>query len=425
MPKTCIICGGRAGSREHVFPAALGGRRTNKGIYCGAHNRGFSPLAKIVAAQMKVINALLAVRPDHSDQAEPLAYTSPTGEQLTIFKGAVERNNPASAQSRDGLHVELSFGKLEGLRAIAYIALTFFAHHFQSHARRPELQAIKNYVLGNDQDTFVWWESVDAIKALPPNPFEFGHTVALTTSASTGEATVLISLFQSLNFGISLGKLDALADRTVVVFVDPQAESTPNDVREEKHDHVLLDLRKPEPMHAHLEKMIRHGGAQQVLQLLLERIERWKFKGEMARALERLNAARNLPTTRFLEEIRDVVEGEASRIYRLMRHVAAEFAKTTNAKTDNPLAEGIAKFLNATVEEAHATASGLSSLAELSITIAVTAIIKELAAKLHQDVINMDYLWQLFSGGLGAGIVGEVMSAPIKNYLGGGDRAPS
>lgn len=36
----------------------------------------------------------------------------------------------------------------------------------------------------------------------------------------------------------------------------------------------------------------------------------------------------------------------------------------------------------------------------------------------------MDYLWQLFSGGLGAGIVGEVMFAPIKNYLGGGDRAP-
>jgi hypothetical protein len=34
MAKTCIICGGRAGSGEHVFPAVLGGRRINNGIYC-------------------------------------------------------------------------------------------------------------------------------------------------------------------------------------------------------------------------------------------------------------------------------------------------------------------------------------------------------------------------------------------------------
>jgi hypothetical protein len=47
MPKTCIICGKRAGSHEHTFPAALGGRRTNKGSYCGLHNNGFSSLAKI------------------------------------------------------------------------------------------------------------------------------------------------------------------------------------------------------------------------------------------------------------------------------------------------------------------------------------------------------------------------------------------
>jgi hypothetical protein len=32
MAKTCIICGKAAGSQEHVFPAVLGGRRTNKGI---------------------------------------------------------------------------------------------------------------------------------------------------------------------------------------------------------------------------------------------------------------------------------------------------------------------------------------------------------------------------------------------------------
>jgi hypothetical protein len=66
MAKDCVICGKPAGSKEHVFPAALGGRRTNKGIYCGTHNNGYSPLAAALSAQLKAINALLGVRGDHA-----------------------------------------------------------------------------------------------------------------------------------------------------------------------------------------------------------------------------------------------------------------------------------------------------------------------------------------------------------------------
>ena len=98
MPKTCIICGRRAGSREHTFPAALGGRRTNKGIYCGTHNQGFSHLANIITQQLKSINALLVVRPDHEDRAEPFDYTSPEGEPLVIFDGAVKRATPSGVR---------------------------------------------------------------------------------------------------------------------------------------------------------------------------------------------------------------------------------------------------------------------------------------------------------------------------------------
>jgi hypothetical protein len=58
--KKCIICGGAAGSREHVFPAALGGGRVNKGIYCGTHNNGFSPLAAILSAQLTLLMPSLA-----------------------------------------------------------------------------------------------------------------------------------------------------------------------------------------------------------------------------------------------------------------------------------------------------------------------------------------------------------------------------
>jgi hypothetical protein len=55
MPRTCIICGNRAGSAEHIFPAGLGGRRTNRGIYCGPHNNGFS---------ISILKALVVVTGD-------------------------------------------------------------------------------------------------------------------------------------------------------------------------------------------------------------------------------------------------------------------------------------------------------------------------------------------------------------------------
>ena len=111
MPRTCIICGKRAGSREHTFPAVLGGRRTDKGIYCGTHNQAFSPLAAIIGDQLKTINALLAVRPDHRDHAEPLSYVSPEGKQLVIFNGTITSADPdVPRDSKDDHCAGLSSG---------------------------------------------------------------------------------------------------------------------------------------------------------------------------------------------------------------------------------------------------------------------------------------------------------------------------
>lgn len=187
MAKTCIICGKRAGSGEHVFPAVLGGRRVNNGIYCHAHNQGFSPLAAIIGGQLKPINALLAVRPDHKDKAEPYFYTSPGGEDLIIFDGKVDRATP-DPNNDASLHVRLALGGDDGLRAVGYIALTFFAAHFQDHARKLELQPMKAFLQSSGQNEFVWWELDAPAAGLPANPFPFGHSIVLTTSAATGRA---------------------------------------------------------------------------------------------------------------------------------------------------------------------------------------------------------------------------------------------
>src|ERR1022692_4659668 len=69
MSRTCIICGNPAGSGEHVFPAALGGRRRNNSIYCDVHNNAYSDLVSELSGQLEGFNAMLGVRPDRKADA--------------------------------------------------------------------------------------------------------------------------------------------------------------------------------------------------------------------------------------------------------------------------------------------------------------------------------------------------------------------
>jgi hypothetical protein len=405
MPKTCIICGKRAGSGEHVFPAVLGGRRTNRGIFCHDHNQGFSPLAKIIGEQLKPINALLAIRPDHSDKAEPFDYTSPEGDRLVIFDGQVRRASSNAPESDTALHVRLLLGGDDGLKAVTYIALTFFAHHFQQHARKPGLQPIKDYLLSTGQNEFVWWESETILASLPPNPFAFGHTIVLETSAATGEATAFVSFFGSLTFGLALAQEQGLTDHTVVVFVDPQADHPPHDIQSTKNDVMLLNLRKPAPLHAHLAKNVSEGAGQNSLQRLIERIEEWKFGKEMTPVLERLNTLRTLPPSDLRAAVSKIVQEQVDRVYWLMRYLADDFKATQNG----PAAKHLVPTLAAMVTVNLPPVPTLNRQGERVILASIDAVVNDLAANLARSEIDMDYLFRLLHGGHGAGIVGEIM----------------
>ena len=69
--RACNICGEPAKSNEHIFPAALGGRRTNRGIYCHDHNTSFGKLVARLEPQLAMMNGALEVRPDRKDKANP------------------------------------------------------------------------------------------------------------------------------------------------------------------------------------------------------------------------------------------------------------------------------------------------------------------------------------------------------------------
>ncbi len=191
MAKTCIVCGQAAGSGEHVFPAALGGRRVNSGIYCPKHDNSYSGLVGEIAGQLDFLNAYLGVRPDHASQpktafgehtltgeavsisAKEIRFTEPRvisrtsvgeGEELHLrfpnqesvkqFTKKMEDEGhewtPLSKPSTrpyitGSIHHKRKFGGACGLGAIAYMTQTFFAQEFPEVARSGALSDFINY----------------------------------------------------------------------------------------------------------------------------------------------------------------------------------------------------------------------------------------------------------------------------------------
>jgi hypothetical protein len=220
MARTCIICGLKAGSREHLFPAGLGGRRTNKGIYCGKHNNDYAGLAGVLATQLNIVNAHIGVQGDHaSAPTHREIVDAGSGRPYRFWRTKSEWSAPRHSLSGDGreivvearsraealdharslgltpdkvefksetrrqvflspVHEELEFGGPEGLRAVAYVAQTFFAHHFPELARTAMMDGVKTYTLEGGDNAYVWWE-FEPSPDLADNPFPFGHRVVV------------------------------------------------------------------------------------------------------------------------------------------------------------------------------------------------------------------------------------------------------
>lgn len=185
MANSCIVCGQAAGSGEHVFPAALGGRRINKNIYCTKHDNGYSGLVADLANQVDFLNAMLGVVSDHSnDVKSTLAQDKYTGEELKLsvkessftaprvisqeqvengvlmnmsFPNREAMKHWIAEQKANGLdvtplqkaqerryflgevHHQLRLGGPCGLGAVAYVTQTFLAQSFPDLARSGDL----------------------------------------------------------------------------------------------------------------------------------------------------------------------------------------------------------------------------------------------------------------------------------------------
>lgn len=275
------------------------------------------------------------------------------------------------------------------------------------------MATFKDFIQGRLENQFVWWERGDITDALPPNPFPFGHTILLTTSAARQEAQAIISLFQTFTFGIALGAVLGTADRTVAVFIDPLAEREPVDMQERSTAAVEVWVERPEPLQAHLMRMIHEGERQNRFQDLQARIERWNFDNEMEPFLIELNATRALSSNDRARTIHRLVGERAGRVHRIAHYAVLELRKHA---AGNPEMEPLLAAAAAQIAP-NETGDGLSDEAEIPFARVMVAFVRELYGRLEQGPADMEYLRLLFNGGSGMHLAGQTLFEPLIAYL--------
>lgn len=304
-------------------------------------------------------------------------------------------------------HLEL--GGPEALRAVGYIALTFFAQHYPDEARLPAFNEFKAFIEYETANEYVWWEGLETDAALPPNPFLFGHTIMLMVSPGTGNVKALVSFFQGMTFGVHLGSVPSLAQHSTTIFIDPHAEYPPDDIKVQAANSCLLDVRKPEPLQSHLERMVRENVVTDGISNLLNKINRWKFETKAAPAVRRLNAVRTQPSA-LRQELEVVLSEMRSYVFQMLNYLAVSMPKQLS---HIPGSDGFAEIFKEIATLDKSQNSGVSPLTKYSIINAMDALIEEMEEALQEKEIDADYLWRLLRTSYGVGLIGPKVLAPI------------
>jgi hypothetical protein len=124
----------------------------------------------------------------------------------------------------------------------------------------------------------------------------------------------------------------------------------------------------------------------------------------------RLNAARDLAPQALMREITTVIEEQTNRVYRLIRHVGDTFIAT---QQHNAIVQPVVRHVEAIMARDPADPTRLTPAAEDFAARCMLALVRELGLRLAQRDLIMDDLWDVFSSGPGAAIVGKLMFEPF------------
>ena len=470
MSKICIICGGPAGSGEHVFPASLGGRRTNKGIYCKTHDNGYGSLVGGLAEQMAFFNSRLGVILDHSKEVKSVITTDkhsgqkvrlsitgsdfveprvisesplPNGKQVQMafpdeesIRKWIEEQKAAGMDVvilekgnkqnyfLDTNHFRLNLGGTYGLAAVAYVTQTFLAQAFPDVARFSALADFKKYTQDlavkaqkkEDElsawqaDTPVWW-SFDSLSDESPNAFDFGHRVTVGIDSSDGLIYGRISFFSTLHFAMIFGvTTDPVVTKTVTIDIDPLAEHPPNDIKRTEHQKAIARVSRPASQTAELANASNGGIGEKIVSDLVRRLIDHGLNRTAEDMHAELGKAAGLPPEERKALFSKVLGVRSQRVWNVMQYVTEGLLASQGAKQ---LPHSISQKLKANVAYDPTSPNGLSQEATNSFELAQQALLEQMLKDDDNGILDVRRLLELMGEGTGAAIVGEAIFKPV------------
>lgn len=456
-PRNCIMCTAAAKSAEHTFPAALGGRRTNRGIYCEHHNNGFGGLVARLENQLAMMNAALEIRPDRKDQAKPYVFVRDNTEysllgnkievhlpppfdpsevdangqfQLKVPNAEVaqrwieantteglefvikDRGESQSHYQTEPNHIRLRMGGTDFLQSIVYLALTFFAHSFPTEARQSGIDPVKALLLEDLQDdktrlpeTLVWWDGRKTSDVVGDNPFPFGHSVLVGISEKDSHAHVYISFFSCFSFGIDLGEVQPERSfRSVRTFIDPTAQTARDSVDELKSEEFARALGERT---VSLHDMIHSGSASKAIKAFTDKVSSWHADSTAKAIVEAVTQP--MPAGRFerMGQLHAVVLEHRQRVFNLLKDVVEDQAE---GFADEPeLAHVLLQFIKADPS----APDGLAPIASMVMQTTLQVFAMKLDELKCKGQISNDEVIDLFFGATGYRLIAKEIIQPI------------
>lgn len=469
MAKKCIICGERAGSAEHIFPSVFGGRRTNRGIYCGKHNNEFGRHVAALLGALDVFNSVVGVIPSDSDEVRPSTASLAGGDRYLVTKDSWEiapplpmRDTPelegkliqarfsdqrqiarwVAEQARDGYKVVIrgsttpqeriiagpgkvskTFGDDRFMRGIAYLALTFLAHGFPELARAPGIAGIRELI---EKDTVldnrIWWESPSVTKQLAVNPFRYGHTIAIGPSPDGRRVLGLVCFYGALHLAVDLGDAGelGLAER-ITTHIDPLADRAPEDIKVHHESGACLELGSPEEGRDYLKQVVS-AQAPNPIQALMHATREDSLLETCEELLPELVATKALDGQLQLHRIMELLSGQRQRIFNLMHSGVPAFIQAT-PEFPQAIHEALKIFVGTDSRQP----SGITPQAAAALQIATAALTDEVRDRVNDDSLDIESLALLLDGAEGHGVILKLLVGIVADAMPGraGGRAPA
>jgi len=473
MASTCIICGDPAGSGEHVFPAALGGRRTNKQIYCKEHDNGYASLVGCLASQLDLFNSLLGVRPDHGFEPKSVQARDELSGQIfdLSVKGAkfqeprvISRqpvNNGAltqmafsdleafktwrNEQKAKGVDIEMhgkptkrtyflstvqlnrQFGGPYGLAAVGYVTQTFLAQAFPDVVRTSALDGFKKYTQSMAEDArkkegaaaswrgdpLVWWD-FDPQPEQARNSFKFGHRVTVGVDSSDGLIFGRISFFSTLHFSMIFGvTTDPVKTKAVTIDIDPLANHPPNDFLKREQYAAFARVSPPEAQTIGLENAIKSGKAEELLNELMIRLSEFDLSRTAEAMYDELKNACDLAPEKRRELFAAALEKRSQRIWNAIRTVVSSFKDSLH----EPVAGLLTPMLDACVALDADSSNGLSDLATHSLELAHIALLDQLLKDQENGTLSVQRVSDLMGSAPGYAVVGAAVLSRLADSI--------